>query len=355
MRLKLKLTVASLKIFIRQREAIIWTLLLPVFMIVLFGLVDFDGVGRLSVGVVNEAGEAGLKLVSRLEEVRTVQVTNGERDQELKKLMDGERDLVLVIPSGYVPGATSILPAAYVNEASPDEAELAMMVLQNVVDHMPGSQHTDQAGVLNPVRLRGRNLSYIDFLIPGIIGMSIMQMGIFGVAFSFVSLKKRGILRRLSVTPIRPNDFIVGQIFMRLVVVLLQISLLVAVGVLFLDLHFAGSLLEMFVIGMLGAFVFLSMGFAIAGVSSSEDQVAPLSNIVAMPMILLSGVFFSRVGLPGVVHTITDFLPLTYLNDGLRAIAIDGAGLADVLPNLAGLSVWCVLSCGVAIFLFKWE
>ncbi len=355
MRLKWKLTIASLKIFVRQREAIIWTILLPIFMIVLFGLVDFDGVGRLNVGVVNEAGEAGESIVSRMGEIQTVEMTVGGREEELKRLMDGERDLVLVIPGGYTMGAASAEPTAYVNDASPDEAELALMVVQNVLDHRLNGVAADKTGLLRSVQLNGRNLSYIDFLIPGIIAMSIMQMGIFGVAFSFVSLKKRGILRRLSVTPIRPNDFIVGQIFMRLVVVLLQISLLVSVGVLFLDLHFTGSLVEMFVVGVLGAFVFLSMGFAIAGVSSSEDQVAPLANIIAMPMILLSGVFFNRAGLPGVVHTVTDFLPLTYLADGMRAIAIDGARLSDILPDLAGLSVWCVLSCFVAIYLFRWE
>ena len=355
MRLKWKLTLASLKMFIRQREAIIWTLLLPIFMIVLFGLVDFDGVGRLDIGVVNEAAGDGEGVVMRLSEIQTVEITTGGREEELKKLVEGERDLVLVIPESYNQGGTSVGLAAYVNDASPEEAELAGMVVQNVLDYRVNDRPSDPSTILHPVKLKGRNLSYIDFLIPGIIAMSIMQLGIFGVAFSFVSLKKRGILRRLSVTPIRPNDFIVGQILMRLVVVLLQIGLLVTVGVLFLDLHFTGNLVEMFVVGVFGAFVFISMGFAIAGVSSSEDQVAPLANIVAMPMILLSGVFFNRAGLPGVVHTVTDILPLTYLADGMRAIAIDGARLADILPELGGLSIWCVLSCFVAIYLFRWE
>jgi ABC-type multidrug transport system permease subunit len=136
---------------------------------------------------------------------------------------------------------------------------------------------------------------------------------------------------------------------------LVQISLLVLVGILFLNLHFTGSLLDLFVTGVLGAFVFISAGFAIAGVSSSEDQVAPVANIVAMPMILLSGIFFSRSGLPGIVHTVTDFLPLTFLADGMRAIAIDGAGLPDILPALTGLFVWCLITCLIAVYLFRWE
>jgi ABC-2 type transport system permease protein len=355
MRLKWKLTVASLKMFVRQREAIIWTILLPIFMIVLFGFVDFDGIGRMGIGVVNEAGVSGERVIARLGEVKTVELTTEGRERELKHLRDGERDLVLVIPASFAHAASDGDMEAYVNEASPAGAELALVVVRSVVSDALG--RTDQIPQPNvrEVRLQGRDLTYIDFLVPGIIAMSIMQMGIFGVAFSFVSLKKRGILRRLSVTPIRPNDFIIGQILMRLLVVLMQISLLVAVGVVFLDLHFTGSVLDMFVTGVLGAFVFLSAGFAIAGISKSEDQVAPIANIVAMPMILLSGVFFSRSGLPGIVHTVTDLLPLTFLADGLRAIAIDGATLSDIVPALTGLAAWCIVSCVVAIYLFRWE
>lgn len=355
MRLKWKLSVASLKIFLRQREAIIWTLLLPVFMIVLFGFVDFEGIGRLAIGVVNESGLPGDSMITRLRAVKTVELSTESRELELKHLRDGDRDLVLVISGSFGQPENQPILEAYVNEASPEEAQLALLVVQGVADPSIDSMHRGGYPLIREVKLQGRDLTYIDFLVPGIIAMSIMQMGIFGVAFSFVSLKKRGIFRRLSVTPIRPNDFIIGQIAMRLVVVLVQISLLVAVGVVFLGLHFTGSLFDLFVTGVLGAFVFISAGFAIAGVSSSEDQVAPIANIVAMPMILLSGVFFSRSGLPGIVHTVTDFLPLTFLADGLRAIAIDGAALSDIVPNLVGLAVWCLVSCFIAVYLFRWE
>ena len=351
MRLKWMLTVASLKIFIRQREAIIWTLLLPVFMIVLFGLVDFDGVGRLGIGVVNQAGPAGDSLIARLNAVRTVELSFADRATELRHLKDGERDLVLVIPESFGQRGEGASVETYANVASPDEAQLALLVVRGVVE----GADRNIPSLVREISIEGRDLGYIDFLVPGIIAMSIMQMGIFGVAFSFVSLKKRGILRRLSVTPVRPSDFIVGQIIMRLIVVLVQISLLVAVGILFLDLHFTGSLGDMFVTGVLGAFVFISGGFAIAGVSKSEDQVAPVANIVAMPMILLSGVFFSRSGLPGIVHTLTDYLPLTFLADGMRAIAIHGAGLSDIIPALTGLVVWCIVSCLIAVYFFRWE
>jgi ABC-2 type transport system permease protein len=138
-------------------------------------------------------------------------------------------------------------------------------------------------------------------------------------------------------------------------VVLLQISLLVGIAILFLHIQFAGGMVEMFLIGVLGAFVFLAIGFAIAGISRSEDQVAPLANIVAMPMIVLSGVFFSRNNLPGIIHAITDFLPLTYLADGMRAISLEGAGITDLGPQLIGLAVWCLVASLAAVRFFRWE
>jgi ABC-2 type transport system permease protein len=146
-----------------------------------------------------------------------------------------------------------------------------------------------------------------------------------------------------------------AQIITRLLVVMIQITLLVGCGIVLLDLQFVGSLAEMFLVGIVGAFVFLGMGFAIAGVSRSEDQVAPLANIVAMPMVLLSGVFFSRSALPDVLRGVTEFLPLTYFADSMRSIAIDGASLTEVSSKLFALAIWGIITCGLAIKLFRWE
>ena len=354
MRLKWKLVVASTKMLFRQKEAVIWTFLLPLLMIFLFALVDFGGVGRLELGVVNNSGQNASSLISALKEVRTLDVTEGSSSNELEALQKGERDLVLVIDHPDQSGSGVL--TAYVNDAKPQEAQLGSLLIQRVLDENALSRTpVEGRTVLRTATLKGRNLTYIDFLIPGIVSMSIMQMGIFGVAFSFVALKKRGILRRLSVTPVSPNDFVVAQIITRLAVVMLQICLMVGIGMLFLHLHFVGNIVSIFVIGILGALVFLGVGFTIAGVSRSEDQVAPLANIVAMPMILLSGVFFSRANLPGIIHVITGFFPLTYFTDSMRAVAIDGASLLDVGWNLVGLVLWGIVTSLLAIRFFRWE
>jgi len=117
----------------------------------------------------------------------------------------------------------------------------------------------------------------------------------------------------------------------------------------------SGIARTLLMLGLLGAVVFLAMGFALAGISKSEDQVAPLANLITLPMTLLSGIFFSRMHLPRFAHIITDFFPLTYLADGMRSVAIEGAGLAHVAPQVAGLVVWAVVSCAAAVKMFRWE
>ncbi len=355
MRLKWKLFVASLKMLFRQREAILWSILLPLFMILLFSFVRFDGMGRIDLGIVNDAGEKSAKLIASLKEVKTLKLHDGNEDAELNALEKGERDMVLIIPPTYNPlSGTEFV--AFTNDAKPQEAALGSLILQRVLDEITfeNSPVTGRMKV-NAQPVKSRNLTYFDFVAPGILSMSIMQLGIFGVAFGFVAMKKRGILRRLFVTPINPSDFIVAQVAMRVVVVMMQIVIMTLVPYFFLKLHFIGSFWEMFVVGILGAIVFLAMGFAIAGIGKSEDQVAPLANIIAMPMMMLSGIFFSRDSLPGFVRAVVDYLPLSFLADAIRAIAIDGASLGQVTPEIIGLAVWCVIAVAIAVKLFRWE
>jgi ABC-2 type transport system permease protein len=355
MRLTWKIAVASFKMFFRQREALIWAVLLPLFTITLFGFVKFDGMGRLSLGLVNEAGEKSQPLIEALKNVKTLKVAEGSQADEMEQLAKGERDMVLVLPAGFDP-ATPRKLEVFVNDGRPQEVQLGQLILQRVVDELSFARlsRTDRIMVVT-VAVKSRNLTYIDFLVPGVLSMSIMQMGIFGVAFGFVHLKKRGILRRLWVTPIRPGSFVLGQVTMRLTVVMMQIAIIVTAGVLFFHLHFIGSIASLLLIGVLGGVVFLSIGFAIAGISKSEDQVAPIANLISLPMMLLSGIFFSRSNLPGIIHTITDYFPLTYLADAMRSVAIDGSSLIEVGPQLIGLLVWCLLSTTIAVKLFRWE
>ncbi len=355
MRVRWKLTVASLKMFTRQKEAIIWTMLLPIFMIFLFGFVSFEGLEKIRLGLAGRENRPVGQLVERLKDVQTLELTRGAAPSELKQLRAGERHLVLVLPNEFDPAKGHELKV-WVNDAKPRETQLGLLILRKVLDDLTLAKHPSSGRVPMEIQsVTSRDLRYIDFLLPGVLSLAIMQSGIFGVAFGFVSLRKRGVLRRLSVTPIEPQDFIVAQVAMRLIVLLAQIVVLVGVGIIFFDIQFAGNLLDLFIVGLLGGAVFLAIGFSLAGIAKTEDQVAPLANVVSLPMMLLSGVFFSRSNLPEVVRAVTEFFPLTYLADGMRSIVLEGAALSGIGLQLAGLGFWCLLSVWLAVKAFRWE
>jgi ABC-2 type transport system permease protein len=242
------------------------------------------------------------------------------------------------------------------NEGRPEQVQVGLTIIREALNRM-----TLQAAGVQPLftlsteSVTSRSFSYIDFLVPGVVAMSIMQLGLFSVAFGFVQLRQRGILRRLWATPVQPRSFLFAQVVTRLAVSVLQSLLLIGIAVLFFDVQIVGNLLGILVLAVLGGAVFLTMGFAIAGRAKNENVAAPLANIVALPMMFLSGVFFGRDAMPEALKTVTSYLPLTYLADGMRAISTQGATLWSQWPAMLGLGVWLVVSFAVATRLFKWE
>ena len=205
----------------------------------------------------------------------------------------------------------------------------------------------------------GEGQGYKGFVVAGITAMSIMQLGIFSVVFSLVRYRAQGVLRRLMATPINPAHFLVGQVITRLIILVVQTFLMLAVGALVLGVDIGrGEPLAWVMLGvfaLIGGSLFISMGLAISGAARTEESAAPLANIIAVPMMFLSGVFFPVDSLPEVVGKVTQFLPLTYLADGMRGVAVEGAGIADVTTPLLGLGVWLAVSFLLATRLFRWE
>jgi ABC-2 type transport system permease protein len=169
-----------------------------------------------------------------------------------------------------------------------------------------------------------------------------------------VQLKRTGALRRLFATPTSPAYFLAAQVTSRLIIGLAQVLVLLGVGLWF-GLHLVGSIALLMAISLLGSIIFLAIGFSIAGWAKNEDQAAPVANLVSLPMTFLSGVFFSRDAMPDFLRTITDFLPLTYLNHALRAVVNDGAGFNVIGGDLLGMAAWAVIAFVLAVRLFRWE
>jgi len=202
--------------------------------------------------------------------------------------------------------------------------------------------------------VQSRDLGYIDFLVPGIVGMTVMQLGLFGVAFGFVHLKRTGALRRLFATPTSPAYFLGAQVASRLIICVVQVAILLGIGIWF-GLQMFGDYATLALVVLLAAIIFLAVGFAIAGWAKNEDQAAPVANLISLPMMFLSGVFFPRDAMPDFLANITQFMPLTYVNQALRAVVNEGAGLASLGPELLGMGVWAVITFVLAVRMFRWE
>ncbi len=363
LRLWWALFMASVKMFVRNRTALFFSLFLPLIIMLIFGVLNFEGSTTISLGIVDEAGtDASAALADGLAEYDYLEISEGDREAELESLEEGDRGYVLVIPADFAPtldGETGLV--AYASTSDPSQAQVGQGLLQQAVGgalaSAGGATPPPSGGFSAPVTfesVESRDLGYIDFLVPGIVGMTVMQLGLFGVAFGFVQLKRTGALRRLFATPTSPAYFLSAQVASRVVLGYVQVAILIGIGIWF-GLQMFGSWLVLAVIIGLALLIFLAVGFAVAGWAKNEDQAAPVANLISLPMLFLSGVFFPRDAMPELLRGITAFMPLTYVNEALRGVMNEGAGLLDLGPQLLGMGVWAVITFLIAVRLFKWE
>jgi ABC-2 type transport system permease protein len=351
------LFVASVLMFLRNRAAVFFSLFLPLIIMLIFGVLNFEGATTVKLGVVDQArNQASSQLIDGLAVFDYLELSSGSRDAKLAELEDGNLGFVLVIPAGFdpQPGRESGL-VAYASTADPQQAQVGHGLLQQAVGQVLFASGGEPS--LAPVSfesVHSRDLGYIDFLVPGIVGMTVMQLGLFGVAFGFVHLKRTGALRRLFATPTSPAYFLGAQVASRLIIAFVQVAILFGIGIWF-GLQMFGDYFSLAAIVLLGSMIFLAVGFSIAGWAKNEDQAAPVANLISLPMMFLSGVFFPRDAMPDFLANITQFMPLTYVNEALRAVVNDGSSLASLGPQLLGMGVWAAITFVLAVRLFRWE
>lgn len=368
------LTWSSVKMWSRDRSSLFWTFFLPLVIMVIFGLLNFGELGRVDLGIVDQAqNAASANFIDNLESISALDTAHGSLAAEQEALAQGQRDLVIILPAQFGPtGDTAAgapaAPTETVESFDPvkvealyhagrsSETQVGLGILRAAIAELNYAiTGADRVVSLDARPVDARNLGYIDFLMPGVIGMSIMQLGLFSVAFSFVTMKREGVLRRLLATPLNPATLLIAQVITRLLVVLIQTLILAAVAVFLFGAEFAGNFFAVLLAAALGGAVFLALGFAVSGWARSEQQAAPLANIVSLPMMFLSGVFFSRDVLPDALRVATDYLPLTYLVEAIRGMTVQGDSIIAQWPNFLGLAVWLVVAFIIANRTFRWE
>jgi ABC-type multidrug transport system permease subunit len=195
---------------------------------------------------------------------------------------------------------------------------------------------------------------YIDFLIPGLLGMNLMNSGMWGIGFALVDMRQRKLLKRFVGTPMRRGDFLLALMSSRLVLMIIEIGLLLTLGVLVFHMKVLGSVLAILFLGAVGAICFGGIGLLTASRAQKIESVSGLMNLVMMPMWIFSGVFFSYERFPAVIQPLIKALPLTALNDSLRASILEGTPLIHQWPRLLVMFFWGGVSFVLALKWFRW-
>jgi len=337
-----QLTWTRVLTFTREPEAIFWVFLFPVVLALVLSIAFKNrGIESVPVGVVN--GDPAGRWVEALGGAGGLEpVVFATRAAAEQKLRSGA---IAALIEGDDP-----LRIRY--DPTRPEAETARLRVNDAVQRAAG--RTDPVAVDTDV-VTEHGARYIDFLIPGILGMNLMGTGIWGTGFALVDMRQKKLLKRLLVTPMKKTNFLMAQMFSRFMFLVGEVGLITLFGVWILGVPFRGSFVLFSVLCALGAFCFAGLGLLLASRAETLEGVSGLMNFAMMPMWLLSGVFFSYEHFPKVFHPLIRLLPLTALNDGLRAIMLEGKGITQLGPEFAVVAAWTGLCFFVALRVFRWQ
>ena len=214
---------------------------------------------------------------------------------------------------------------------------------------------SDQSIALEKAEIEGEAIRYVDWVLPGILGMNMMFSSLFGVGYVVVRYRKNGFLKRLRATPLRSIEFVIAQVISRLMLIIMITSFLFIGTKFFLDIRMDGSYLTLLLVLILGAISLISLGLMISARVTSEELAGGFLNLATWPMMMLSGVWFSLENAGDWVQRVSNIFPLTHVLDAARAVMIDGAGIVDIAPQLTTLVVMSAVFLSLGALVFRWH
>ena len=336
-----QLTLARMREFYREPEAIFWVFGFPLVLAFALGIAFRNrGPGELKVGVLRAPGDSAIaSALDRAPGLAAAVLDSSEARVELRT----GRIALLVVPG---------TPLVYRYDSTRTESRLARLEADAALQRARG--RADAASVRDE-RITEPGARYIDFLIPGLLGMNLMGSGLWGIGFSVVQARTKKLLKRLMATPMRRGHYLLSFILSRLLFLFLEIAALVGFGWLMFGVGVRGSYVALALITVLGALSFAGLGMLVASRARTIEAVSGLMNLVMLPMWILSGTFFSYARFPDAMQPFVKALPLTALNDALRAVMIDGTGLMRLGAPLAIVAGWGAVSFVIALQIFRWR
>ncbi len=362
------LTISAIKMFVRNRQALFFTLFMPLIIMTIFGLIGFDRVPTLKIGVVAATPTPPTEeFITRLKDIPNVELFRNSEESERAALLKGDRVAVFLIPDDLIPApptnpdsspnaTTTKSVRVLENVAQSQYAKTATSLLSRVLDQTAlAMAQAPKFFDVQTEEVSVKQTRYIDFLLPGIVGLALMQMAVFSVAFIFTDYKEKGILKRLVASPMKPSQFVAANVITRLIIALVQTAVLIAVGVLLYKTHVYGAWWLIGLIATFGAVMFLGLGFTISGLARTVDAVPAIANLIVFPMLFLGGTFFPIDTMPVWLQHVVKYLPLQYLTHSLREVMANGAGLGVIATDLYWMLGWSVALIFLANLTFGFE
>jgi ABC-type multidrug transport system permease subunit len=333
-----ELTSVRTKEFVRETEALFWVFGFPLLLALALGFAFRDKPpDRVPVAVLDRSQ------LPALSQSKTLIPRVMTPDEAKDALRHGKVSLMIEnTPSGVVYHFDPTRPESL---AARRDADDALQSAHGRRDPMPTREET----------VREQGARYIDFLMPGLLGMNLMGTGMWGIGFTVANARMRKLLKRLVATPMRKPQYLTAQFLSRLVFLIPECVVLVAFGWLVFGVRVNGSILLLALTCIVGGYAFSGIGLLTASRARTIEAVSGLMNLIMVPMWICSGIFFSYERFPDAVKPVIRALPLTLLNDALRAVINDAAGFATLLPYLLGLLAWGIVCFLVGLKIFRWQ
>ncbi len=352
----LALAKASFRSIMRSPSAVVFTLAFPLIFILVFGFLGGGGT-KIDVAVL-PGSDLQNPVIKALENIAVVKLAKNDELTNINKgLEKGNYDATISVEKN--PNGT---PAYFTNvkytSASLDKGNILKSVLNELSYNLNTVNLKPSVTIIRASTIDGRQHRYIDFLLPGQLGFSLLSTGVFGTAFIFFSLRQNLVIKRFFATPVKRSSIVLGEAIARIGFALLGALFIIVIGHFFFKftlIHGVITVANMLILATMGVIVFMGFGFVVSGLAKSESTIPPISNIITLPQFLLSGTFFSIDAFPSWLQPISKALPLTYLNDAMREVAFEGASLWDVKHQMLILLLWGIGIYAVAVKTFKWE
>lgn len=334
-----ELTLARLREFVREPEALFWTFLFPMVMSVAMAIAfPSKGAQPVRVGVAPGAGA----LRETLAKDAGITLRDVAAGGELRALREGEVDVIVE------PGD----PPTYRFDPGREESRSARLVVDNTLKRAAGRADPWMARE-DPVQVAGSR--YVDWLIPGIVCLGIMNNGMWSIGFMTVQARLRKLLKRLAASPMKKREFLLAQLLARLIFLGPEVAVPLIFGVLAFGMPVNGSVLNIVIVALIGAIMFGAVGLLLGSRVRTFEAINGLMNLVTVPMWVLSGVFFSSSNFPSFAQPLIKVLPLTALIDAMRGVVLEGASLGAIRIELMILIAWTVASFAITLRIFKWR